>query len=103
VLAEEVPEVAVEGVLHHDEQRPVLGAAAEQVDDVDVLADHFHHFHFGHQVHHFRIRVTLWNTKPLRYSRKKWTTIFLKYIFQYNKSSHIFLIGSYVDMKLFKK
>lgn len=31
-------------------QRTVLGAGSQQVDDVLVLPNHFHHFHFGHEV-----------------------------------------------------
>ena len=34
------PEVAVLRELHDDVERPVLGAGAQQVDDVDVAADH---------------------------------------------------------------
>ena len=59
---QEVPEVAVLGVLDDDVEGPVLRADAEQVDDVDdvvVAADHLHHVHLGDEVDHLLVGVAL--------------------------------------------
>lgn len=59
MVPQELPQVPVGRVLHDDVERAVLRAAAQQVDDVHVLADHFHHLHLGYQRHHLRVRVAL--------------------------------------------
>lgn len=65
VTPQEVLEVAVRGVLHDYVQWAVLAAAAEQVDDVDVLANHLHHLHLADQVLDVGVRVTLCKKLPL--------------------------------------
>ena len=45
--------------LHDHEERAVLGAGAQQVDDVDVAPDDLDHVHLRHQVDHLGVRVTL--------------------------------------------
>lgn len=69
VLSQEIPEVAVLREFHQDEQRPVLCAAPQQVDDVHVFADHFHHFHLRHQIHHFGVGVSV--CKTIFYTREQ--------------------------------
>ncbi len=59
VLAQKVAQVSVRSELDDDVEGTVLRAAAEQVENIDVLADHLHHFHFGDEVHEFRVRVAL--------------------------------------------
>ena len=59
MLPEEVAQVAVRCELDDDVERAVLRAAAQQVEDVDVLADHLHHLHFRDEVHELRVRVAL--------------------------------------------
>ena len=58
-IAQEVAQVAIGGVLEDDVDGAVLGAAAEQVDDVPVLSHHLHHFHFLYQVRHLPIRCVI--------------------------------------------
>lgn len=45
VLSEEVPQVPVWGKFHHNVQWSILRAAAQQVDYVDMFANHLHHLH----------------------------------------------------------
>ena len=40
-------------------QRTVLRAATEQIEYVNILANHLHHFHFRHQIHKLRVSVAL--------------------------------------------
>lgn len=72
---QEVAQVPVGRELHDDVERPVLRAAAEQVDDVDMLADHLHHLHLRDQRHHLRVRVALWKWGSWGYSGPKYNFI----------------------------
>ena len=58
-FAQKVPQVTVLRKLNDDVERPVLGAHPQQVDDVDVAADHLHHVHLGDEVDHLGVRVSL--------------------------------------------
>ena len=46
MFLQKVPQVAILGKLHYHVQGSVLGANSQQVDNVHVLAYHFHHVHF---------------------------------------------------------
>ena len=59
VLAQKVAQVSVRSEFDDDVEWAVLSAAAEQIENVGVFADHLHHLHFRDEVHQFRVRVAL--------------------------------------------
>lgn len=61
VLSQKVTQVAVRSEFHDDVQRAVLSAAAEQIENVGVLADHFHHLHFRDEIHQLSVSVALYS------------------------------------------
>lgn len=62
VLAKKIAQVSVRCEFNDDVERSVLSAAAQQIENIGVFANHLHHLHFGYEVHQFRVGVTLYRS-----------------------------------------
>lgn len=65
MVPKEVAQIAVRGELHDHVEWTTLRTCTEQINYVYVFANHLHHLHFGHQIHHLGVSVTLCNDEKL--------------------------------------
>jgi hypothetical protein len=60
-----IPQVSIGCIFNDDKQRATLAATAQQIDDIHMFSNHFHHFHLTNQIFDIRVSVVLCKNQKL--------------------------------------